>query len=145
MSTLRAVDGLKYYNSDIILRLYYYNPSSMLLCVDDYVRLDLHSCVCFSITFKHRLLPSASRPPAAGRLCHACPTQQPSVSPAKERAPQPNSAGGECRKLPSQGWQIFAILYFGSAVERSTQEVRSVGSNPPFSAFFLFCCGGVNG
>ena len=48
-----------------------------------------------------RLLPIATAPPAAARPRHARPTQQPSVTPAKERAPKPNSASGERRKEPS--------------------------------------------
>lgn len=47
-------------------------------------------------------LPSATRHPAAARQCHGCPTKQPSVSPAKEEAPPPNSASGEREKVPSR-------------------------------------------
>ena len=45
-------------------------------------------------------LPSATGPPAAARRCHARPTQQPSVSPAKERAPPSNSAARGVERCP---------------------------------------------
>ena len=49
-----------------------------------------------------RLLPSATGPPAAARLCHARPTWQHKVLSAKERAPTPNSANGGRLKEPSR-------------------------------------------
>ena len=49
------------------------------------VAVDLPSYACFLIAFSHWLPPSATRPPAAARPCHARLTQDPS-------APQPNSA-----------------------------------------------------
>ena len=50
--------------------------------------------------------PCATRPPAAERPSHDPPTQHPSVSPAKDRAPTPNSASGGRRKLVSGVWHI---------------------------------------
>ena len=54
-----------------------------------------------SVLVYNRLLPTANRPPAAARPSHARPRKQPSLSPAKERAPTPNSASGERQKEPS--------------------------------------------
>ena len=48
-------------------------------------------------------LPSATGPPRPARPRHARPTQQPSVSPANEGAPTPNSPGVEGGKVPSRG------------------------------------------
>ena len=55
--------------------------------------------------FQHRLFQGATRSPKAARPRQVPPTQQPSRSPAKERASQANSASEDFSKLPSQnGW-----------------------------------------
>ena len=48
-------------------------------------------------------LPTVTGSPAATRSRHCCATQQPSVSPEKDGAPQPNSTSGGRRKVPSRG------------------------------------------
>ena len=64
--------------------------------------MHLHDYDCLSICPpKDQLLPIATGPPAVARPRHARPTQQPSVSLAKERAPKPYSARGGRRKEPS--------------------------------------------
>ena len=50
---------------------------------------------------KDRLLASATGLSSAARPRHARPTQQPSVTPAKERGPMTGSASGERRTEPS--------------------------------------------
>ena len=45
-------------------------------------------------------LPCASRPPSAPRPCHARPTHQPSVSPAKQLPPMPDERGAWRGALP---------------------------------------------
>lgn len=39
-----------------------------------------------------------------------------------------------------RGWHMVAIIDAGSAVERSTPQVRSVGYKPTSAAMFLICC-----
>ena len=65
--------------------------------------LFIYNYVSFSMLRGTPALPTATRPLKAARPRHACPTQQPPVSPSKEGAPQPNSATGGRRKTPSRG------------------------------------------
>ena len=64
---------------------------------------DLHSYACFIIFRAAPALPTGTRPPASTRASQTRPTQQPSVTPAKERAPTPNSTIGGRREAPFPG------------------------------------------
>ena len=99
----------------------------------------IFSLIELKYRFSTPALPSASGPPKTARACHGPPTQQPSRSPVKERASPPNSASDDFWKSVSPRWQIVATFSFGSAVERSILGARRVSSNPPVSAFLLFC------
>ena len=68
----------------------------------------LQSYVRFSMPRAAPALPSATRPLAAAQPRHARPTQQPSVSPAKERAPPSSSASGRRRTVPSRGRVVWS-------------------------------------
>ena len=80
----------------------------------------------------------ANRSPETARPRQVSTTLQPSRSPAKERASQPNSASDDFSKLPSRRRQVITTFHFGSAVERSILDKQSVSSPPPVSAILLF-------
>ena len=81
-----------------------------------------------------------STPP---RPCHGCPTRHPSVSPATERAPTPNSASEGRGKAPSRG--RFALP--GKAVENSkkleSQYERTKQLNSSVCCCTFYCCAAV--
>ena len=90
----------------------------------------------YDIAFQHQLL-------AAAKLCHAHPTQQPTVKPPKERASSSNSASGWRVILPYRGCEKIPVFSYGSAVERPTPEGRRVDSNPTCSVFVVLV-GGIS-
>ena len=87
--------------------------------------------------FQHRLLLGATRSPETARPRQVVPTQQPSRSPAKERASQPNSASDDSSKLPSRRRRVFTTSSVGSTVERSILDRASVES-PCLCVFAFF-------
>ena len=94
--------------------------------------------IILRILQKQLRVPGATRSPETARPRRVPPAQQPSRSPVKERASQPNSASGDFSKLPSRRRQVNTTFPFASAVERSILDNQSVSSNPPVSAFLLF-------
>ena len=104
------------------------------------VSLDLQSYVCFKIVFN-------TGTPEPMRSCQAPPTQQPSRSPAKERASPPNSPSEDFRKLASRRRQVITIFSFGSAGRALDSVSTGQGFKPrllsTFSFFFpcFFCMG----
>ncbi|CAN0547459.1 unnamed protein product [Laminaria digitata] len=70
-----------------------------------------HNYTGFSIDFQHRPLPSAPGLPKTARARHAPPTQQPSRSSAKERAPSPASAREDFCKSALRSRQITTIFF----------------------------------
>ena len=82
--------------------------------------MDLPNYAGFSIRFLHRLLPSATRPPAAGRPRHARPTRRHKVLSANGPQHQTRRAGGvERRKEPCRG-----RLARSPGTERTPRENR---------------------
>ena len=92
----------------------------------------------YNIPPKQLRVPSATRSPETARRRRVPPTQQPSPSPAKERASKPNSASDDFSNLLSRRRQVITTFPFGSAVERLILDKQGVSSNPPVSAFLLF-------
>ena len=81
--------------------------------------------------------PSATRSTETARPRQVPPTQQPSQSPTKERASQPNSASDDFSKLLSRTWQEITTFSVGSTVERPILD-REHQLNLPVSAFSIF-------
>ena len=114
----------------------------MLLGSSD-VQMGLWKHPGYNLPQKQLRVPSATRSPETARP-RQVPTQQPSRSPAKERASQPNSASDDFFKvaLPETESNHYItsndFLLAHSAVERSILDNKqSVSSNPPVSAFLL--------
>ena len=84
-----------------------------------------------SIHFAQPALPSATRPPATARPCHARLTYHPSVSPATHRPTAPNSAsGGHEKPLP-----VTARALPGKTENRKKVEILT-----QLLAFQVYCC-----
>ena len=115
----------------------------------------LQSYSCFRIDFQHRPLPSASRHPAAARPCHACPKQQPSGSPAKERARHPRTRRARILKIGLRGAanNLRRALNFGGLTLEFTSIInvllwvsgravdsggQKLGFKSPALCFFFF-------
>ena len=70
---------------------------------DDYVGWDLHDYAGFGMPRGKPGLPPAARPRSAPHPRRGGPMRQPSVTPAREWAPVPNSASGGRGKAASRG------------------------------------------
>ena len=93
--------------------------------------------------FQHRLLPGATRSPETARPRQVPPIQQPSRSPAKERASLPNSASDDFSKLPSRRRQVITtfISFRLSGRALDSGQVERQFKSPClciFAFFFLF-------
>ena len=100
------------------------------------IMIGVFSLIEIKYVFQLRLLPGATRSPETARPRQVPPTQQPSRSPAKERASQPNSASDDFSKLLSRRRQVITTCSVGSAVERSILDRASIES----PRLCVFCC-----
>ena len=95
---------------------------------------------------QHRLFQGATRSPETARPCQVPPTQQPSRSPAKERASQPNSASDDFSKLPSRRRQVITTPKYisfwlsGRALDSGQEKRHFKSPCLCFFASFFFCC-----
>lgn len=84
-----------------------------------------------------------TRPPAAARLRHGSPTQQPLVSSGKEEAPRLNSASGEGRKAVCPGFrQTITTIIFWVSGRRFDSVGQKHGFKAPFFCFLACVLGG---
>ena len=103
--------------------------------------IGIFSLIEWSVPFQPRLFQGATQSPETARQRQVPPTHQPSRSPAKERASQPNSVIDYFSKLPSRRRQVIITFYVGSTVERSILDRASVESPClcVFAFFLLYC------
>ena len=99
----------------------------------------LGSLVCLSsnMFFQHRLLSGATRSPETARQRQVPRTKQPSRSPAKEGAPQPNSVSDDFSRLLSRRRQVISTFSVGSTAERSILD-RAPIESPRLCVFAFF-------
>ena len=92
------------------------------------------------MVFQHRLFQGATRSPETARPRQVPPTQQPSRSPAKERASQPNSASDDFSKLPCRRRHVRHCISFwlsGRALDPGRAERQFKSPCLCFFAFFV--------
>ena len=96
--------------------------------------------------FQHRLFQGATQSPETARPRQVPPTQQPSRSPAKERASQPNSASDDFSKLPSRRRCVISTFLGwlnGRALDSGQTERQLNLACLCVFAFFFPCCTAV--
>ena len=98
------------------------------------VQSDVHDYAGFSIPRSASALACSAGPPAPPRSCHGRPTHQPSVSPAKERAPTLSSASGGRGKAPSR-----RRLALSPGLRRTVKKVE-IPAQHEYEASASVCC-----